>query len=106
MSILGVIVRSKPLDVAALDQRLRQLPGVEVADRQGAPDGRLVVVIEESAERSAAATLGAVALWPEVLNTALVYEYSGPESPAPDEVDGYRDWRRSLADAPPASRSS
>ena len=36
MSILGVIVRSRPLDVAALDQRLRQLPGVEVADRQAA----------------------------------------------------------------------
>lgn len=105
MSILGVIVRSKPADLAALDQRLRALPGVEVADRAGAPDGRLVVVIEDSTGSTAAATLGAVALWPEVLNTALVYEYSGPESPAADAVDGYRDWRRSLADDPSTRRS-
>jgi nitrate reductase NapAB chaperone NapD len=59
---------------------------VEVADPAAAPDGRLVIVIEDSAGSSAAATLGAIALWPEVLNTSLVYEYSGPDSPAPDGV--------------------
>ena len=45
----------------------------------------------------AAAIMGAIALWPEVMNTSLVWEYSGPESPAPDAVAGYADWRQSLA---------
>jgi nitrate reductase NapD len=97
MSILGVIVRSHPDAVSALDQRLRSLPGVEVADPAGAPDGRLVIVIEDSAGSTAAATMGAIALWPEVLNTSLVYEYSGPDSPPPDGVEGFIDWRRNLA---------
>ena len=96
MSILGVIVRAHPDAVDGIEARLRQLPGVDVAERSGAGDGRLVIVIEDAAEASAAATMGAIALWPEVLNTSLVYEYSGPDSPAPDTVQDYRDWRGSL----------
>jgi nitrate reductase NapAB chaperone NapD len=96
MSILGVIVRSQPAALPGIEQRLRALPGVDVADTRAAPDGRLVLVIEDSAEASAAATLGAIATWPEVLNTSLVYEYSGPDSPAPDAVESYRDWRQGL----------
>lgn len=96
MSILGVIVRSHPDTVATIDQRLRRLPGVDVADLAGAPDGRLVIVIEDSDTHTAAANLGAIALWPEVLNTSLVYEYSGPDSPPPDGVEGFIDWRCSL----------
>lgn len=96
MSILGVIVRSHPDVVGQIELRLRDLPGVDVAETAAAADGRLVLVIEDSATTSAAATLGAIALWPEVLNTSLVYEYSGPESPAPDDVEAYTDWRRSL----------
>jgi hypothetical protein len=61
---------------------------VDVADPAAAPDGRVVIVIEDSAGSTAAATLGAIALWPEVLNTSLVYEYSGPDSPPPDDVEG------------------
>jgi nitrate reductase NapA len=36
---------------------------VDVADPAGAPDGRLVIVIEDSAGSTAAATMGAIALW-------------------------------------------
>ena len=97
MSILGVIVRTRPDGLPALEQRLRALPGVDVADRADAADGRVVVVIEDTADGPAAATMGAIALWPEVMNTSLVWEYSGPESPAPDAVAGYADWRQSLA---------
>lgn len=100
MTILGVIVRTLPSALAGVDQRLRSLPGVELADSSAAPDGRLVLVIEDSATTTAAATLGAIATWPDVLNTALVYEYSGPDSPAPDDVEGFRDWRRSLVPDP------
>ena len=97
MSILGVVVRTHPANVGEIEQALRLLPGVDLAERADAADGRLVLVIEDSATTTAAATLGAIATWPEVLNTALVYEYSGPDSPAPDDVEGFRDWRRSLA---------
>lgn len=97
MSILGVIVRAHPAQASAVEQRLRGLPGVDVADLAGLADGRLVIVIEDTADTTAAAALGAIALWPEVLNTSLVYEYSGPDSPAPDDVEGFRDWRRSLS---------
>ena len=101
MSILGVIVRSRPEAVASIEARLRACPGVDVADLAAAADGRLVIVIEDHAASSAAATLGAIALWPEVLNTSLVYEYSGPDSPAPDDVADYRDWRRDLTATAP-----
>lgn len=100
MSILGVIVRSHPERATDIASRLRALPGVDVADLATATDGRLVIVIEDTAHTTAAATLGAIALWPDVLNTSLVYEYSGPDSPAPDAVDDYRDWRRGLSADP------
>lgn len=106
MSILGVIVRSRPGDVDAVESRLRALAGVDVADIAGRRDGRLVVVIEDSAETSAAATLGAIATWSDVLNTSLVYEYSGPDSPAPDDLRDYRDWRNSLSPRRPATGGS
>ena len=64
---------------------------------------RLMAVIEDTEATTAAATLGAIATWPEVLNVSLVYEYSGPDSPAPDDVEGFRDWRRSLAPNNPES---
>lgn len=104
MSILGVIVRCHPSAVAGVEQRLRDLPGVELADTgAAAADGRVVIVIEDHPGHSAAATLGAIALWPDVLNTSLVYEYSGPDSPAPDDVADYRDWRRDLTQTGPRS---
>ena len=104
MSILGVVVRTRPQDVAVVAQRLAAQPGVDVALNPG--DGRLVAVIEDAqhpdgSPASAAATLGGVALWTEVLNTSLVYEYSGPDAPAPEGSDAidYRAWRDSLAPA-------
>lgn len=100
MSILGVIVRSHPSAVSDIQSQLRQLPGVELADRADADDGRCVIVIEDLEQTSAAATLGAIALWPQVLNTSLVFEYSGPDAPAPADVGDYTDWRRSLTAEP------
>ena len=67
-------------------------------------DGRLVLVIEDvvagGLAYSAAATLAAITLWPQVLNTALVYEYSGPDSPAAQEQTSadYQAWRGNLQD--------
>ncbi|MBL0090457.1 MAG: hypothetical protein IPP44_28635 [Ideonella sp.] len=40
-----------------------------------------------------------IAMWPEVLNTSLVYEYSGPDAPSTSTpVEAYTDWRSSLSD--------
>ena len=97
MSILGVIVRCRPEQAGAVAERLTGLPGVELARDASPGDGRWVVVIEDVDGHTAAAQLGAIALWPDVLGTSLVYEYSGPDSPAPDTVTQGNDWRRGLA---------
>lgn len=98
MSILGVIVRSRVADVDAIERALRARPGVDVAQAVVA-DGRLVVVIEDTADCAAAATMAQIAQMPLVLNTSLVYEYSGPDAPAPSTDDsGFQAWRRSLTD--------
>lgn len=78
MSILGAIVRCHPKDSAAVAERLQREPGVERARRADGveADGRFVVAIEDSAGSTAAETLAAIALWPEVLNTSLVYEHA------------------------------
>lgn len=91
MSILGVIVRTQPARVQAVRARLQGRAGVEIAADPG--DGRLILVIEDSEAGNAADALAEVALWPEVLNTSLVYEYSGPDAPA---VSNYADWRDGL----------
>jgi periplasmic nitrate reductase NapD len=98
MSILGVVVRAMPAQQGAVADRLATIAGVDVIAAHG--DGRFVLVIEDTHEPrapTAAATLGALATWPDVLNTSLVYEYSGPESPAPDApVTAYQAWRSDL----------
>lgn len=112
MSILGVVVRTHPASVSMITARLGALPGVDVALNPG--DGRIVIVIEDlspgdqaaDAPPSAAATLGAIAVWPEVLGTSLVYEYSGPDAPAPEGTDGidYRAWRDGLTPTTASTR--
>lgn len=102
MSIIGAVVRTKPEHLASVMLQLQALPGVDPALNPG--DGRLVLVLED-AERdgqlhTAAATLAAIALWPQVLNTSLVYEYSGPDAPEASgaSVCDYRAWRGNLKD--------
>ncbi|MBN8486389.1 MAG: chaperone NapD [Burkholderiales bacterium] len=100
MSILGTVVRTRPADAALVARRLGGLPGVDLALNPG--DGRMVAVIEDALADgqsvSAAATLAQVAQWPEVLGTSLVYEYSGPDAPAPAGAEGmdFRAWRDGL----------
>lgn len=109
LSILGVVVRVRPENIPPVVERLSTLPGADVSLNPG--DGRLVMVIEDAevsgVVHSAAATMAAIALWPDVLNTSLVYEYSGPDAPPLGEAElkDYRDWRGSLA-APQPSQSS
>ena len=102
MSILGTVIRTHPRDVAVVADRLSALPGLDLSLNPG--DGRLVAVIEDAEGEhgpvAAAATLAAIAQWPEVMSTSLVYEYSGPDAPAPAGAEGtdFKAWRQSLAD--------
>lgn len=99
MSILGVVVRVRPEQAAGVQADLRALPGVELAQRLDPPDGRLVIVIEDTPDCAAAARLAEIALWPQVLVASLVYEHSGEDAGGtPGSVDRYTDWRTTLAD--------
>jgi periplasmic nitrate reductase NapD len=95
MSILGVIVRTRPDATAALRERLAALPGVDVALDPG--DGRLILVIEDAPGSSAAARLTEIGSWPSVVNTSLVYEHIGVEphgdAPAIAAISDFSAWR-------------
>jgi nitrate reductase NapAB chaperone NapD len=91
MSILGVIVRAQPSAAGGVRHALHDLPGLAIV---AASDERFVVVIEDSADASAVDVMARIARLPAVLNTSLVYEYSGPDAPAPDgEAIDFRSWR-------------
>lgn len=91
MSILGVIVRTRPEHRTDVERRLAAMPGVDVA---AAADGRCVLAIEDHAEGSAAAALARITTWPQVLNTSLVFEYSGPDAPAAEPaLSSFQAWR-------------
>jgi periplasmic nitrate reductase NapD len=105
MSILGAVIRLRPEHLDAVTPRLHALAGVDLALNPG--DGRLVLVLEDveinGTVHEAATTLDRIAQWPEVLNTSLVYEYSGPDAPAAQSgVRDYRDWRGRLEPDAPA----
>ncbi|MFM2346165.1 MAG: hypothetical protein RL654_918 [Pseudomonadota bacterium] len=93
MSILGAIVRTHRERVAAVAVQLASQSGVDVALDPG--DGRLILVIEDSAGRSAASALAAIALMPDVINVSLVYEHGGDD---PEESAGMQatSWRAGL----------
>jgi nitrate reductase NapAB chaperone NapD len=94
MSILGIIVRTRAEHAGAVQQTLTALPGLDIAAAEG---GRFVIVVEDCAGASAAATMAQITQHPQVLNTSLVYEYSGPDAPAAVETGGFQAWRRDLA---------
>ncbi len=97
MSVLGVVARVRPEQVQSVVQALQTQAGVELSANPG--DGRLVLVIEDSADCTAAARLGQLAEWPQMLSTSLVYEYSGPDSPAVHAP--VTEWRSPLRDIAP-----
>lgn len=91
MSILGVIVRARVEHAADVQAQLAALPGVDIAAHDG---GRWVLVIEDAPNATAGETLTRLTQLPQVLNTSLVYEYSGPDAPAAAASDaGFQSWR-------------
>jgi nitrate reductase NapAB chaperone NapD len=99
MSILGCVLRVKAENLPRVLSALGATAGVDVAMNPG--DGRLVLILEDSAETTAAQTFAAMALFPEVLSASLVYEYSGPDAPSAlteAESTRYQSWRTTMAD--------
>ena len=99
MSILGVVLRVLPEQLTSVTETLQPTPGLDIALNPG--DGRLVLILEDTAERAAAQTFATIALLPGVLNASLVYEYSGPDVPhtesAQDFDTRYQSWRTTLS---------
>lgn len=102
MSILGVVVRARPEHREIVSTQLTSHPGLDLA--VDAQDGRFVVVIEDTDTVPAAQTMAAIAQLPHVLNTSLVYEYSGPDVGQANTASGndfhYQAWRGSLGQNP------
>ncbi|MFV0679582.1 chaperone NapD [Ottowia sp.] len=91
MSVLGVVLRTHPKNLHQLKQRLAYTPGVDLGPDNG--DGRLVAVIESTADTPAAATMTELARWDEVLNLSLVFEHAEPGAVEPPADFDYRAWR-------------
>ncbi|MDO5692316.1 MAG: chaperone NapD [Pseudomonadota bacterium] len=96
MSVLGVVVRVHPKNLADVKHRLAHTPGVDLGPDAG--DGRLVAVIESTDQNPAAAIMAEVTQWPEVFNLSLVFEQSdGDAHPAAPDFD-FRAWRQNVGD--------
>jgi len=71
MNISGVLVRSRPEKLDAVQARLGKLTGVEVHGAN--PDGRLVVTVEEDGNRAMADTVLRVQDLPGVISASMIY---------------------------------
>jgi nitrate reductase NapD len=71
--LCGVLVVAAPGRADALGRRLAGMAGVEV--HRVAPDGRLVVTVEDTADQWAGQILAHLSAVEGVLSTALVYHH-------------------------------
>jgi nitrate reductase NapD len=74
MHKVGVVVRTRPEFVHAVEQRIRAQPGAEV--HAVSEDGRMVVTLEGENRRSVADMIYQLDALPGVLNAAMAYEHS------------------------------
>ena len=100
MNILGCVLRVVPQYLPQVMSKLSATDGVEIALNPG--DGRLVLILEDTAHTGAAQTFAAISLLPKVLSASLVYEHSEPEphtdNTGPEPHTGFQAWRTTLAD--------
>jgi len=83
MQIAGAIVHARPEKVPALRARLARTPGVEV--HAAAPDGRLVVTLQDAGAASTGDRLHELARLKGVLSVSLVYHYDDTPLAAEEE---------------------
>lgn len=84
MNISGVLVHARPERVDAVARALADLASVEV--HATAPNGRLVVTIEEP-DGVVGKTILQIERLPDVLAAALVYQRSEPDSHLEETCD-------------------
>ncbi|MCP4333309.1 MAG: chaperone NapD [Gammaproteobacteria bacterium] len=71
MNISGVLVHAYPEKAADVSRRLESMEGVEV--HANTDEGKIVVTIEKSDDKSVADTLLELQVMPDVLNASMVY---------------------------------
>jgi nitrate reductase NapD len=76
-NICSCVVHTKIATGSEVARRLETIPGVEV--HAGAEVDKLVVTVEDTAERFAADTIGALNQVPGVINAMLIYHYGGDD---------------------------
>jgi nitrate reductase NapD len=72
VEIASVLVQTRPERLNAAARAIEQLSGTQIYGRD--PRGKLVVVVEASDVGSVGATLNIIAMLPEVLTAALVFQ--------------------------------
>jgi nitrate reductase NapD len=77
MNICSCVVHTRPERGSEVSRRLAELSGVEV--QGGEAEGKLVVVLEDTAESLAVDTLVAIGAVEGVINTVLIYHYGGDD---------------------------
>jgi nitrate reductase NapD len=77
MNICSCVVHTRPERGREVGARLTELLGVEV--HGGEAQGKLVVLVEDTAASLAADTLAAIGAVEGVINTVLIYHYGGDE---------------------------
>jgi len=75
-NVCGVLVHARPGSAPSVRGAIERLPGVEV--HGASTDGRLVVLVEDTADAFAAETLSRIHVTDGVLSAALVYHYCDP----------------------------
>lgn len=80
--VCGLIVRARPEKLEPALRGLAELPGVEV--HQTAPDGRIIVTIEDTTEESAGKTMHRLYDVEGVVSASLVYHHHDD----PGETEG------------------
>lgn len=73
MNISGVLVRARPENCSTLKQQLEQLEGVEV--HATSDDGKLVVTVEASTDRTAADKVYQLQDMPGVIAASMIYHH-------------------------------
>jgi nitrate reductase NapD len=74
MDIAGVVVHTRPADLAAVQAQLEAMAGVEIHGVH--ENGRLVVTVEEDGYRETSDTVLRLRQVQGVLNASLVYQHS------------------------------
>jgi nitrate reductase NapD len=73
MNISGVLVHAFPEKAADVSRKLESMEGVEV--HANTDEGKIVVTIEKTDDKSVADTLLELQVMPDVLNASMVYHH-------------------------------